>query len=222
MKKPKPKFCKCGCEIEVNPFGYLRYPFVDEKHRAHWMLTSDKGQRLVVRAARKAIENEKKAKNKEINSWKPIVHEKKYKQKLQGLINKLARMIDLKFGFVTCIDCDKPFGEQADGAHFHSVGGNSSTRYNLHNIHSAKSDCNKYSDTHKQGYILGLKMRYNDEYFEMVESLPLKYKYVKLSSVEVFEKTKLVSGIVRNFHLYNFRSSIEARNEFNKIIGIYD
>lgn len=221
MKKPKPKFCSCGCE-EVILFPKVGKQWVDKKHYIHWLNTSEAGQRLVVRAARKAIENEKKEKNKEINSWKPIVHEKKYKQKLQGLINKLARMIDLKFGFVTCIDCDKPFGEQVDGAHFHSVGGNSSTRYNLHNIHSAKSDCNKYSDTHKQGYILGLKMRYDDEYFEMVESLPLKYKYVKLSSVEVFEKTKLVSKIIRNFHTYNFATSIQARNEFNKIIGIYN
>ncbi|WP_288981197.1 recombination protein NinG [uncultured Flavobacterium sp.] len=221
MKKPKTKLCSCGCE-EVILFPKLGKQWVDKKHYIHWLTTSEAGQKMVVRAARKAIENEKKAKDNEVKSWKPIVHEKKYKQKLQGLINKLARMIDLKFGFVTCIDCDKTFGEQVDGAHFHSVGGNSSTRYNLHNIHSAKSHCNKYSDKHKEGYILGLKMRYDEEYYQMVESLPFQYQYIKLGSTEIVYRLKIVRGIIRNFHLYNFGSSIEARNEFNKIIGIYN
>ena len=45
MNKNKPKYCKCGCLTEVSPFNYLRFPFVDLKHRIHWLNTSEKGQK---------------------------------------------------------------------------------------------------------------------------------------------------------------------------------
>lgn len=223
MKKDKLKYkpCLCGCESEIEPRQYLRFKWVDYSHRKHWLETSEEGQKEIVKAMRKAKNKLEKDLNDKIKEWKPNVHEKKYKAILQSAINRLAKMIDEKFGFITCIDCDKSFGNQVDGAHFHAVGGNHSIRYNLHNIHSAKSDCNKYSATHKEGYIAGLKLRYGIEYYEMVESLQQEYQYIKLTNVEVFEKTALVRGLLRNFHLYEFENSIAARDGFNEIIGIY-
>ena len=131
-------------------------------------------------------------------------------------------MIDAKFGFVTCIDCNKPFGNQIDAAHYNGVGSNHSIRYNLHNLHSAKSDCNQYSDKHKQGYTIGLKERYGEKYLELVEGLPLKYKYIKLTSMEVFVKLKIVRGLVKNFDTFQSENGIAMRDMFNKIIGIYE
>ena len=144
-----------------------------------------------------------------------------YRNELQKNINLLARMIDASFGFNTCIDCGKPFGKQIDAAHFHNVKGHEHLRFNLHNLHSAKSDCNKYSSSHKVGYTIGLNTRYGSDYLMQVEALKIDIKELKLNAVEIVEKLKLVRHIIRNFDKYKFESSLIARNQLNEIIGIY-
>lgn len=141
---------------------------------------------------------------------------------LQRNINLLSRMIDASFGFNTCIDCGKPFGKQIDAAHFHDMSTNWAIRFNLHNLHSARSDCNQYSSEHKVGYIKGLEQRYGIDYLNRVEALKTEIKELKLNAVEVAEKLKLVRHIIRNFNKYKFDNALIARNQFNKIIGIYE
>lgn len=157
-----------------------------------------------------------------INSWKPEVNLKKNKKALQDSINKLSRMIDIKFGYKTCIDCDKGYGPQTDAAHFHGIGSNHSNKYNLHNLHSANSGCNQFSDKHKEGYKIGLTKRYGSDYLEQVEGLILKYPKIKLSSVEIVEKLKLVRRLIRTFDTYTFQNPIQSREILNKLIGIYN
>ena len=60
VKKIKPKLCKCGCGEQVNPYNYLRYKWVDETHRKHWLNTSEEGQKAKVKQDRKKL-NVKKA-----------------------------------------------------------------------------------------------------------------------------------------------------------------
>jgi hypothetical protein len=221
IKKPKQKKCVCGCEESFVP-TFIGQKWVNQQHRIDWLLNTEDGQKEVNKAklkAKKKVEKDEREKDKKLL---PVVHEKKYKKLLQMEINKLSRMIDAKFGYVTCIDCGKPFGNQIDAAHFNGVGSNHSIRYNLHNLHSAKSDCNQYSDKHKQGYTLGLKERYGENYLNMVESLPIKYKYVKLSAVEVYEKLKVVRGLIKNFETLQSESSLAMRETLNNIIGIYE
>lgn len=147
-------------------------------------------------------------------------HSKEHKKALQDEINKLSRMIDIVFDF-KCIDCGKEYGKQTDAAHYHSRGANCSLRYNLHNLHSASSQCNLWSDTHKEGYKTGLINRYGKTYFDMVESLPLKYPEIHLSNVEIVEKLAIVRKLIRTFHTYKFATAIEGRTIFNNILGIY-
>ena len=164
----------------------------------------------------------KKQEKKEDKKLKIVVYEKENKKYLQNEVNKLARMIDTKFNFVTCIDCNKPFGKQIDAAHYHSIGSNSSLRFNLDNLHSAKSDCNKYSNQHISGYKLGLMERYGKQYAEYVISeLPLKYPLIKLNSSEVYEKLSLVRKLIRDFNTFDFTDSLQARRQLNNIIDIY-
>ncbi len=162
---------------------------------------------------------EKKSKE-ETKVMKIDTHSKEHKRDLQAEINKLARMIDACFDYY-CIDCGKPFGKQTDGAHFHGRGSNNSLRYNLHNIHSAKSDCNQYSDKHKEGYRIGIIKRYGQDYMDLIDALPLNYKEVKLTNLEITEKLKLVRAIIRNFRTYKFITAISGREIFNNLIGIY-
>lgn len=224
QKQPKQKTCLCGCEEKFTPKA-IGQKWVSQSHRTRWLTGTEAGQKELEKTMAKAKKMVAKASDKElndkINSWRPVAHEKKYKKSLQNEINKLSRMIDAKFGYVTCIDCGKPFGLQTDACHFNGVGSNHSIRYNLHNLHSGKSDCNQFSDKHKQGYTIGLKERYGESYLALVEGLPLKYDYIKITPLEVFDKLKVVRGLIKHFDTYKAESSIEMREVFNKIIGIY-
>lgn len=163
-----------------------------------------------------------KAQKKEIAEMKINTHSKEYKKHFQGEVNKLSRMIDTRFELVTCIDCDKPFGKQTDACHFHGRGGNCTLRYNFHNLHSGKSDCNQWSDKHKQGYEKGLAKRYGEKYADyVINQLPLVYKEIHLSNQDIVDKLKLVRYMVKHFSEYNLENPLQARNIFNEQLGIY-
>jgi len=171
-------------------------------------------------------EREKKERSEWIERAKKIdveVNTKKYKKTLQDEINRLARMIDNRFGLL-CIDCGKPYGKQQDAGHFKSVGSNASIRYNLHNIHSQKSDCNQngLGGGRERQYYNGLIERYGIEYAEFVDlEIQKKYTYIGLMNHEYPAKIKLVRSIIKNFDTYLLESPGQAREIFNKLIGIY-
>ena len=166
---------------------------------------------------------EKKHKKERLEKL-PELYPRKYRGLLQAEINKLARMIDIECNTPTCIDCGETLVGigQVDAAHFFNSKNHGNIRYNLHNLHSARSNCNFYSDTHKEGYKQGLILRYGQEYFDMVEELPLEYADIKLSNQEVAEKLKLVRKIIRDFKTYKLIKGDKARSMFNKLIGIYN
>ena len=173
--------------------------------------------------------NRKLAKKKEKKDWadkkaelKVDTHAKEYKREFQNAINKLSRMIDTSFGYETCIDCNKVYGKQTDAAHYHSRGSNNSLRYHLHNLHSANSQCNMWSDVHHVNYAKGLEKRYGKEYLMYVENLRVSIKEIHLTNKDVVEKLKIVRDIIRHFDTYQFESSLDARTILNGLIGIYD
>jgi hypothetical protein len=145
-----------------------------------------------------------------------------YKKYLQDEINLLSRKIDAKFEF-NCIDCGKAFSEQqVDACHLISRKKNGTLKYNLHNLHSGHNHCNVYNPEHESNYKKGLILRYGANYLEMVENLPIIYKEIHLTNVDIMEKLTLVRKINRTFDTYNFTSGDNAREIFNKIIGIYN
>jgi len=171
---------------------------------------------------------QKVAKKKEWTKTKkelrPFTHTKETKGYLQAEINKLSRMIDKKFNHSNCIDCGK-YMENVDGGHYTSVGANSTLRYNLHNIHAQDRGCNRNErqGSRNTGYFKGLIERYGLDYANMVDTeLQVKYKYLGLKEQEISNKLKLVRSLVRNFETYDLKDAKEARNIFNKIIGIYN
>jgi hypothetical protein len=175
-----------------------------------------------------ALEKLQKQKKKDWNKYKqerrPFTHKKENKAELQRQINLLARKIDQACEIFTCIDCGNRFGKQVDAGHFHSVGSNATIRWNLHNIHSQASNCNRNGQGggKQHDYYKGLVEKYGSKYAEYVDIvLPLKYKYIGLTEVEIYEKLKLVRKINRTFDTYEINDPIKARKMFNKIIGIY-
>jgi uncharacterized protein YnzC (UPF0291/DUF896 family) len=166
---------------------------------------------------------QKKEWNKEKREKLPELYPKKYRKLLQDEVNKLSRMIDNKLGHHTCIDCGKTLIDipQVDAAHFYNTKNHGNIRYNLHNVHSARSDCNFYSDNHKEGYKLGLAKRYSNAYLERVNCLDAVYRDIKLTNKEIAEKLKIVRKLIREFENYEITDGIQARDLFNEIIDIY-
>ena len=208
--EPRPKLCKhCGSQF------FPRTTFQS------WC-SSECGYEIAKKKKAKKDKEQKSKDRKELKEMKIETHSKEFKADFQRDVNRLARLIDSHFELTTCIDCDKPFGKQTDAAHFHSRSGNSSLRWNLHNLHSAASHCNQFSDKHKQGYEVGLSKRYGPEYSKyVIEELPLIYKRIEVSNKQIYEKLALVRSLIRNFNTFELQNPIHARNLFNILIGIY-
>lgn len=175
-------------------------------------------------ARQETEKREMKAWKKRKTEMKINVYTSEMKSTLQKEINKLARMIDNRFN-LPCIDCDRPFGNQQDGGHFKSVGSNATLRFNLHNIHSQRSECNQngLGGGKERQYYDGLIRRYGIYYAEMVDvGLQQKYKTLHLTNKEIYEKTEIVRKLIRDFDTFMFEDPKEAREKLNKIIGIYN
>jgi hypothetical protein len=171
-------------------------------------------------------EQRKKDWNKHKAERMPVLYPKKYKGYLNSECQKLARKIDNHFNF-NCIDCDRPFAAQQDGGHFNSKGKKASLSWNLHNIHSQRSECNcnGLGGGRERQYYDGLIKRYGQEYAEYVDiGLQKEYKYIGLNENEVAEKLAIVRKINREFdNIVNDLelNSIDMRSYFNGLIGIY-
>lgn len=232
--KPKKKPCKAiGKAIGFQGCGKLDfYRTYGLGHNcgcySKWLLNTPAGKEKLdksILTGKKQVDQEKKKDwQKEKKQLLPHVYPVKYKNLLQSQINLLSRKIDAHFGYL-CIDCDKMFGKQTDGAHFHNVSGHENIRFNLHNIHSARSDCNQYSSEHKTGYRNGIVKRYGASYLDHIDiEIPKKYKYLGLSEVEVFEKLAIVRKINREFEKLVKNTESDGagmRDYFNVLIGVY-
>ena len=195
----------------------------------NWIKSTPSGQDFAVNQGlsnvKKVQSEQKKQNNGRLREMRIETYGKEHRKYMNDEMQKLSRKIDAALGHTTCIDCSKPFGKQVDGGHFHSKGANPSLSWNLHNLHSQKSDCNQngIGGGKALGYYEGLIERYGEDYahfvrFDMVRLYPV----IKMSNREVYEKLELVRGINRNFDTYVLpECGIKARRMFNLLIGIY-
>jgi len=207
-----PKCKTCGDKYEQYQFNNKWCKKIDcQTSKAMFLLDKQKKKK-------KKLVTEEKRKNRY------ITHPKEEKAKLQAEINKLSKMIDKKFGYVNCIDCNKPL-DHIDAGHYIAVGSNATLRYNLNNIHSQRRGCNRDSarmGSRHTGYYKGLIERYGLNYAEKIDTkLQHKYKYLGLMNKEISDKLTIVKSLIKNFDSYNFKNSEIMREMFNKLIGIY-
>jgi len=227
QKPPKAKKCLCPCGEMFTPKGMEKW--ISQSHYARWLTETEKGQEVMAKKIEKAkkqvakVEKDKEDELKRtIKSWRPSAHEKKYKKSLQDDVNKLSRMIDAKFGYINCIDCDKSMeGYQIDACHLMSRGKNCTLSYHLLNLHSGHNHCNFYNEKHEGNYKQGIINRYGEKTLAKILELPLIYKEIHLSSVEIVEKLKIVRSLVKNFDTFKAENAIEMREMMNNVIGIY-
>lgn len=221
----------CGKMVPVEMFGKANRKYgigISCGCWQNWLINTQEGSEHIQKNAIASKRKNEKQAQQEWNETKrrkrPYTHYKENKKALNDEIQKLARMIDARYGHTTCIDCGRPFGNQIDGGHFHSKGSNPSIRLNLHNIHSQRSECNQngLGGGRERGYMIGLEQRYGKEYAEMVDTeIVRKYPYIGLKEQDIADKLKLVRKLVREFETFQFKDAIHAREQLNQIIGIY-
>lgn len=158
---------------------------------------------------------------KALNKTKQEDKTKNQKNYLKDEIQKLARLIDIRFKF-NCCCCNKPIEGTGHGAHYHNKGGNENIQFNLHNIHRSRAHCNMFSSEHKKGYYIELERRYGKEYVNYLENdIRLIYKEMHFTSEEIKQALKTTRKIIRYFDKYELSNPILARDLFNSMIGLY-
>lgn len=181
------------------------------------------GQKYAQKFREKQNKDEKREEKKRLEKMSINAHSQKHKKTLQSEINKLARMIDEHCNIVTCIDCGKDLEQkkQIDGSHFHNVQGNENLRFNLHNIHSSRSECNQFYGGKKEGYKQGIIDKYGIKYLKEIEALKINYKTLKLHNKEIYEAIPKVRKLQRDLPTFTSKDPVFLRSFCNKIIGFY-
>jgi hypothetical protein len=159
-----------------------------------------------------------------------IKTEESYRVELQSKINEIARLIDVG---CMCISSQKPMikGTTAiHGGHRFNVNDFRDIRYNLLNIHAQSLRENNYKCGNADGYNVGLKMFYGEDYFNEVMNLPNKYKNMKWLKSEIIEAHSKALQIIKELRKQNAAQNDEPRNifermelrkKYNQILGLY-
>ena len=222
----KQKKCKgCGEPLEFVLRGKLKvynqkYDYGLKCCYTNWRISDDPKaketfDKFLIKNKTK-VEKEKrlieKDKKNDIVDWKP---------KLQIKINEIVRLIDIG---LPCL-AKGIHANQIHAGHVYARGGNSSIKYNLHNIHRQSAQSNHYQNDDgllREGLVKEYGYKYMDFVSELRQTPTLKY-----SNQDYREFTKHASKIAlelkrqgRTFSTINER--IFMRNEINNQLGIYD
>mgnify|MGYP003647503624 FL=1 len=162
------------------------------------------------------------AKNKQgINKTRSEDKHKNQKNDLKTEIQKLARLIDVRFN-LNCCCCNKPIDGTGHGAHYKNKGGNENIMFNLHNIHRSRAHCNTHSSEHKKGYYIEMERRYGIDYRDYLETgLGLIYKEMHFTPPEISKALKTTRGLIKQFDTLQLTNPIIVRDMFNTLIGLY-
>jgi len=145
------------------------------------------------------------------------------KNKLQKVVNKIARLIDKD---VPCMMCGTPSYSRKNGCHYHSVGSNGAIRFNLHNIAIGCHSCNEERGGNIHGYDERLIEVFGREHWEYVKfDLVKLYPYLGISKQEVhetrLEALKIVKELEKANLTYPPKMRLKLRTEINKRLNIY-
>jgi hypothetical protein len=145
------------------------------------------------------------------------------KDKLQKVINQIARLID---NGISCMMCGTPNYNRKNGCHYHSVGSNDTIRFNLHNIAIGCHKCNGEEGGNIIGYDNRLIEVFGREHWEYVKfDLVKLYPYIGLSKPEIheirLEAVKIARELEKANLVYGPKVRLRMRTEINKRLGIY-
>lgn len=195
------KKCKCGNEFE--PITH---------HNS--TIKSSKCIECLVKSGRKIKEKQLKETIKKYEE-----NTTDYSQILQDTVNKIVRAIDRG---LPCL-ARGHMANQFHAGHIYARGGNSSMKYNLHNIHRQGAQSNHFQND--DGLLReGLVKEYGQGYMTFISELR-RTEPMKFSNIEYKEINKVAKGVLKMFLqkglTYSKSERINLRNEINLTLGIY-
>jgi hypothetical protein len=205
----KPKKCKT-CKKEFEPIKPIQPRCFD------CTLEFAKIQVTKQRNQTKRLEREKLKES--------IKRSKDYRNDLQRKINTLVRSIDEGCKCISCGQVKKSY----DAGHFKASGAHRTITFHLLNIWNQCRACNSYRDS-KYQYVDGLTELVGEDLFDVIVSLPLQYKELKLDIEQLKQASKNVTECMKFVKEYKSDKQlplspgerIELRKVCNNLIGIY-
>lgn len=114
-------------------------------------------------------------------------------EEAQKRVNKYVRLRDADGDFFKCISCEQTKHiSQMNAGHFLAVGGFSSVRFNLDNIHGQCVYCNLHLNGNGAKYSYNLRRKIGEERFKALETAAnMKgFKWDRLIVIMIIEKFK--------------------------------
>ena len=112
----------------------------------------------------------------------------------QKRVNKYVRLRDVGYNgeYFKCISCQKTkHVSQMNAGHFFAVGGFSSVRFNLDNIHGQCVYCNLHLNGNGAQYSYNLRRKIGNERFETLEKQAMiSFKWDRLILIMIIEQFK--------------------------------
>ena len=203
----KPKKCK-WCKNDFTPQNSLAQVCSYECSIALARSNGLKKMEQITKEKRK----EMKEKNKPLGD---------YKAELQVVINQIVRAID--YG-QDCISSGRPYKDDHQAGHLYPRSSHGCIRFNLWNIHIQSIADNHFKSGNISGFTNGLINRYDMNLYQFIIDLPIHYRDLKLTKVDIIEATAKAKVIAKQIEKRKRTTEelIELRKQINKHIGIYD
>lgn len=235
-KKKRTKKCKgtgkakdfegCGVELPYTEKKGIRIynaKFglgIDCKCYSTWLLSTKEGKEVLnaakISGKKKVKKEEKRKQFKERTARRSLT--KDWSKELQTVINKIVRHID---NGLPCLA--RKVSGQMHAGHVYARGGNSTIKYNLHNIHRQSAHSNHFQND--DGKLReGIVEEYGQEYMDFISELR-RTPQLHFNNKEYRDLTEKARGIFNRMkserRAYTKSERIEMRNRVNIELGIY-
>lgn len=164
------------------------------------------------------VRNKKKLEEKKTRQ-KMVDNTTNWKSRLQDEINSIVRRIDKG---LLCLARNK--GGQIHAGHVYARGGNTTIRYNLHNIHRQNAQSNHFQND--DGLLReGLVKEYGQDYMDFISDLRRtpKLEYKDFDYKGFYIKAHDIALRLAKLDLtYSLKNRISLRNKINEELEIYE
>lgn len=206
-----------GCGIKV-PINDREYGLGKSCGCFKKWLASDRSneylQKRIIPRAKKKAEKEKREKSREEKSLNLD-----WSKKLQDEVNAIVRTIDKG---LPCLA--RNIRGQIHAGHVYARGGNSTIKYNLHNIHRQSAQSNHYQND--DGKLReGVVNEYSQDYMDFISALRRTpaLQYNNREYRDLTNKARVIlKALKKADKIYSKSERLEMRNRINLELGVYD
>lgn len=177
MRKPSRRKCKVCGEYFVPKFHDIRIRWCCPEHGA--ILAMEEREKEKVKAAAKRIKEQKEAekagRKRRQEKRESLKYKSQWDKEAQSAFNRYIRIRDEG---KECVSCGNPLlgksnyltGSAIDASHYRSRGAASHLKFNVFNVHSACTRCNRQLSGNAVEYRIRLIERIGQERVERLES----------------------------------------------------